>query len=233
MPLPAPPSRAAAPRKAHSVGARRGVDDASRLARAAAMLEGRESDVPADVSDDVLFSGASFAAAWAVGGGGGEEEVLGIGKARKGGSSGGGGGGGGGGGSGAAPGGARSGERAGVPRTRLRVAEVILAELTEAGVAVRLPPGGGTGRLSLSAAMPAFAASVSSAGASLAGSGAAQYVAASLAPTAPPPRRHHCDVCGYASKYGCARCGTRICGAACGTQHSETRCSGGGGRAPR
>ena len=38
------------------------------------------------------------------------------------------------------------------------------------------------------------------------------------------PRRFFCSVCGYNSKYQCARCGLRYCTMRCGETHKETRC---------
>ena len=38
------------------------------------------------------------------------------------------------------------------------------------------------------------------------------------------PRRFFCSVCGYNSKYQCARCGLRYCTMRCGETHRETRC---------
>lgn len=62
---------AARPRAAHSAGSgggRHAADQHARRAVALARLDALDSDVPADVGDDVLFGGLSFAASYAAGG---------------------------------------------------------------------------------------------------------------------------------------------------------------------
>lgn len=40
--------------------------------------------------------------------------------------------------------------------------------------------------------------------------------------TAPP--RQFCEMCGYWGRARCMKCGVRVCGLECKTQHDETRC---------
>ena len=49
------------------------------------------------------------------------------------------------------------------------------------------------------------------------------YLTAAAAPPAAAARKF-CSVCGFESKYNCARCGMKFCSRKCNAVHTETRC---------
>ena len=52
------------------------------------------------------------------------------------------------------------------------------------------------------------------------------YNAARAAPTtSTAPPRQFCEICGYWGRARCMKCGVRVCGLECKTQHDETRCA--------
>ena len=50
------------------------------------------------------------------------------------------------------------------------------------------------------------------------------YLTAAAAPPAATAARKFCSVCGFESKYNCARCGMKFCSRKCNAVHTETRC---------
>ena len=50
------------------------------------------------------------------------------------------------------------------------------------------------------------------------------YLTAAAAPGRTSAPRKFCSVCGFVSKYSCARCGMKFCGKKCNAVLAETRC---------
>ena len=50
------------------------------------------------------------------------------------------------------------------------------------------------------------------------------YLTAAAAPPVATAARKFCSVCGFESKYNCARCGMKFCSRKCNAVHTETRC---------